>query len=571
MSLGFDLEKRNIWDRDHANDIFRFNLSLHHALLSGDSAIIRRFYQEGAGSLGCTDIYKYYEIERSFLYNARYKSAFVYAGLIPWIVESIVRLVASSGFIINSVLQNDGGGKFGDSLKEDLDNYINEVVKDIKLQELFERGVYLESGLGDFAYRISIDKSISDKPIIDVIEPQFLELEYKRGHINKVIIKESADDIVLGSGIYKNTVMIHEIYSKDNNGNVLINYKFYVKEKEITEENNFALYQSCKKYWNLNETTINLPFKEFPIIYKKNNKRSELYKQERGVPDIQGLESIEDALSECLSNLVDTIRKSAPKTFVDESLLPSDIIGDTLEYSDFDHTYLLLKNSGLDPTKMLVTIQATIDYQSHIETAKTLISHAINKAGLSPTTLGVTGLESINSAAESQDAREKPSLRTRKEKLEEWKNVLIEVLNKYFQYLAYVNGEVIGDYKNLFNITFNEYLNPSTENVVSVISQAVAGRIYSIELGVEKNFIHENKEYTLDDVVIESARIRGITPQQEMELLGLVQEVEQDDNDNIKNLSLENTEGDEPSVFHISEPTEALNEEEFKNGRESNE
>lgn len=570
MPLGFDLEKRNIWDRDHANDIFRFNLSLHHVLLSGDSAIIRRFYQEGAGSLGCTDIYKYYEIERSFLYNARYKNAFVYAGLIPWIVESIVRLVASSGFEINSVLQNDGGGQFSTALKEDLENYINEVVKDIKLQELFERGVYLESGLGDFAYRISIDKSISDKPIIDVIEPQFLELEYKRGHINKIIIKESADDIVLGSGVYKNTVIIHEIYNKDTVGNVVVNYKFFVKGKEITEENNFALYQACKKYWNLDETIISLPFKEFPIIYKKNNKRSELYKQERGVPDIQGLETIEDALSECLSNLVDTIRKSAPKTFVDESLLPTDITGDTLEYNDFDHTYLLLKNSGLDPTKMLVTIQATIDYQSHIETAKSLISHAINKAGLSPTTLGVTGLESINSAAESQDAREKPSLRTRKEKLKEWKEILIDLLNKYFQYLAYVNGEEIGDYKHLFNISFNEYINPSTENVVSVISQAVAGRVYSVELGVEKNFIHENKEYTLDDIVIEAARIRGITPQQEMELLGLVEEIGQESESGEKS-NLENTEGDEPSVFHISEPTEALNEEEVENGRESNE
>ena len=51
-------------------------------------------------------------------------------------------------------------------------------------------------------------------------------------------------------------------------------------------------------------------------------------------------------------------------------------------------------------------------------------------------------------------------------------------------YLAYISGEEIqDDYSKMFNITFNEYINPSTENIVAAIAQAITGRVYSIEIG----------------------------------------------------------------------------------------
>lgn len=568
MALGFNLEKRDVIDNIHGVDVYRFNLALHHALLSNDSAVVRRFFQQEAAKLGCNDIFKWHEIERSFFFNARTYNAFVYAGLTPWIVESIVRLVASSGFQVNSVLL--GNGEFAEAKKKDTDDYINRVVKEIELQDKFERGVYLESGLGDFAYRISYDKNLSDKPIIDVIEAQFLEVKFKRGILKEITIKETSDEIQLGNAQFKHRIEIHEIYKKEN-GKVVVEYKFFLGENEITDKNP-GLYAACKKHWNIDKIKVILPFKDFPIVYKRNNKKSELYKQERGVPDIQGIDTIEDALSESISNLVETIRKAAPKTFVDEEILPVSIDGQTDHFSAFDHEYLLVKGGNFDPSKLLQTIQAKIDYQSHVETAKYLISLAINKAGLSPTTLGVTGLESINSSQESQDAREKPSLRTRSEKLKGWGETLTEVLDKYFQYLAYVKGEPIESYKDMFNISFNEYINPSTENVVDVIAKAVAGQVYSVETGVEKTFIHEGKDYTLEDIIIESARIRGISPQQEMEMLGLVEDNPEQPEEPKEDGSqdLENTEGDEPSVFHNqNKSTETLNEEE-QDGRSPN-
>ena len=101
------------------------------------------------------------------------------------------------------------------------------------------------------------------------------------------------------------------------------------------------------------------------------------------------------------------------------------------------------------------------------------MSVGINKAGLSPTTIGLTGLESINSSAESQDAREKTSMRTREVALESWRKTLTELLNRYLQVKDYIQGKSIVDYRAIINITFNEYTNPTLENITNVLAKQV--------------------------------------------------------------------------------------------------
>jgi hypothetical protein len=470
----------------------------------------------------------------------------------------MVRLVASNGFNVRAVLDmqqqeaetpiEPTDGVEQDSELEpqqatapressqdydttDIDKYIELICKDIELQEMFERGVYLESGLGDCLYRISYDHEISDKPILECIEPQNFELHYRRGKITKVVIKDCDDinqmDAVpfkVSSAKGRHIVEMHETYTK-RNGFVTVTYSFWRGDNKIEEHS--GLYDPCKRYWGIDDMVIQLPFREFPVIFKKNAKQSILYKHERGVPDIHGLDTMEDALSESLSQLIDAIRKATIKTIVSEEMLPSDEQGNTQEYSDFDRVFITLKEAGADPSKLLTQIQGRIDYQAFIETARALISHAINKAGLSPTTLGVTGLESINSSVDSQDAREKPSLRTREIKLAGWKTTLQEILNKYLQYVDFINNRPVADYSELIDVTFNDYINPSVESVLQVLAQAVAGKVYSIETAVMKVFEQEGKnDYTLDDIIIETARIKGITPQQEMESLGLMPTVE---------------------------------------------
>ena len=218
-----------------------------------------------------------------------------------------------------------------------------------------------------------------------------------------------------------------------------------------------------------------LPFRDFLIVFKKNPNNNQLYRGERGVPDIQGLVSIEDALTESASDLIDAIRKGGVKEYVSDELIPQDIKGNDLRLNHFNKTVITTKGSSTpgDSQNLWKVVQGDIKWEAYTRTMQNLMSIGINKAGLSPTTLGLTGLESINSSQESQDAREKPSMRTRQIALASWSKTLKEILNKYLQVRDYMNGLAIVDYTDLINITFNEYTNPTLENVTDVLAKQV--------------------------------------------------------------------------------------------------
>lgn len=182
------------------------------------------------------------------------------------------------------------------------------------------------------------------------------------------------------------------------------------------------------------------------------------------------------------------------------------------------------------------TVQGDIRWEAYVEAAKYLISSALNRAGISPTTIGITGLESINSSVESQDAREKPSLRKRAESLKTWKVTLSDLLNRYLQMCDYIDGEEILDYSSVIHIKFNEYVNPTQEDVLNVL-----GTKLQLGLITQKEALME-----LDNTLTaEQAEAKMLAIMEEQQLLS----------GNIPVLG-----GNQPNI----QPTEALNEEKEK-------
>ena len=179
--------------------------------------------------------------------------------------------------------------------------------------------------------------------------------------------------------------------------------------------------------------------------------------------------------------MIDAIRKGGIKIFMDDSMIPQDAEGNDLAINPFNKTIVTTRGSSSPAAndELYKVVQGDIAWQSYTETIKILMSTAINKAGLSPTTLGLTGLESINSSQESQDAREKPSMRKREIALNGWRKTLTELFNRYLQIQDYIDGRDVEDYRDLINITFNEYTNPTVENVTDVLVKQVAGGIKS--------------------------------------------------------------------------------------------
>jgi len=448
--FNFEFKYKNVLGNIRSPKVWQFRLAQNMAFLSNDSAVVRHFWRVDCSQF-MTDAFLSIDRADMFLAHHTPDQAFCYFGLIPMIVTGVQNLMASAGFVCES----------GD---KEVDDKLNKCIADNKLQELFSQGVYYESGLGDFAYRISYDPSVDPKPLIDIIEPQHIRLVYYRKRIKTIVIKEPSD---MDDGLE-----LHEVYSKNKDGYVVVEHFIYKDNNYVIESDSKSTYADYLQQLGLTKEymkPITLPLREFPIIYKQNHTHNMVYKGERGVPDIQGLETIEDKLSESISDLMDAIRKGGVLQFIDASLLKQDKDGNIQGYDSFNHRIVKVNGSSKSNKELVQTTQGDIKWEAYVETARYLISSALNKVGISPTTIGITGLESINSSQESQDAREKPSLRKREESLKTWTLTLKDLLNRYLQMCDYVEGEDILDYSDYIHIKFNKYVNPTQESIVELL------------------------------------------------------------------------------------------------------
>lgn len=527
-NYNFNLKDKQIIDNIRSPYIYQFNLARNMALLSNDPAVIRYFYQIDAPKL-LKDQWLTMEITDKFLAQYTPGQAFSYFGLCPMIVQAKVNLLASSGF----KCQSDN---------KDIDDKLNKLIEDAHLNQKFAEGVYLESGLGDFLFRLSYDPQISNKPVIDVIEPQFFEINYYKKTIKSFVIKLLAED--------DPNYELREIYYKNQEGDVCITYRFFTDGKYVDPKDKYLI-EACKLHFpsdiNLNE--VILPFKDFPIVFKKNANSNQLYNAERGVPDIQGLDTIEDALTESISDLIDAIRKGGVKEYVSDELIPEDVDGNELRLNHFNKTVITTRGSSSpnNPSDLWHVVQGDIKWEAYTRTIQNLMSVGINKAGLSPTTVGLTGLESINSSAESQEAREKTSLRTRETALQSWTLTLKELLNKWLQMCDYIEGQEILDYSPIIKIHFNDYISPSVENVTDVLARQVQAGIKSQKHAI-KDLNEEYNDIDAENEIIDILSEKGVPVLQDV-APGSVDDMEYstpknanlESSDSLENANLENS------------------------------
>lgn len=244
----FNLKNKELIDDMRSPAVYEYNMAQNLAMLSNDPSVIRRFFE--------VQIPKYFkdtwltmEADRMFLRQYLPGQAFAYFGIIPMIVNAKVNLVASNGFKCES---DD----------EEIDEVLNELIDEAELQKKFCDGVYWESGIGDVAFRISFCPDVCDRPIIDIIEPQHLEVNYRRGKIKSFVIKEVSKD----DASYE----LREIHYKNDEGYACIDYRFAIDGKYVPK-NDEAKMAECREKFppDIDMTPRQFPLKDFLIIFKR--------------------------------------------------------------------------------------------------------------------------------------------------------------------------------------------------------------------------------------------------------------------------------------------------------------
>ena len=464
-----NLDYQSMIDGIESNDRFEINMLTNKVLLTGDAAVVEQFYKEDYAKF--RGKYDKARVTNYFWHNVGPRNARVFFGIIKMINDGMTKLVTNGGFEASVI--NDAG----EPIKEDTDrlNHILEIndFEDSK----WGIGEAFQSGYGYSTFKLSYDKDIVDVPIIEVVKPEIVEVITKRGFKTGYVFKQRKE---VGSNIYE----IREIYYK-NSDKVMIKYEVWdvtgdVYEIPFTEIDSELMHKLDLEWLEGNPELDTLSkLKKIPVVLKNNTAYNSWFPlSPYGQADTQGLETIEDSLSELLSAMVDEVRKGKIKVLISETLLKQLSDGSSKGLDDFKLDYEIIEADAQAGKSLIQIIQGDINTEKYVVGVATLIMYACNKANLHPTTLGLTGVESIAASQESQVEREKVSLRTREVKLNAWRKALNDLFISTLQVDDIMNEREPQEYK--IQIDFGDFSNPTPESIIGVLEKAVAAGIMSI-------------------------------------------------------------------------------------------
>lgn len=402
-------------------------------------------------------------------------------------------------------------------INEELTNNVKEIIEEIrkenKFYKLMANSISNESWGGGIAWKINIDKDFSKLPIIDLADARSIELITKYGREQAIEFKQWHEKGEKGKDKY----LALEIYSTNENGDATITNELY---KLVNDKRIKVPLTEIEETADLEEKITFTGLKGMLAFYKPNRlPNSEFVGSPYGESDYAGCYSLFDSLDEVYSTMMDDVRKGRTIRFIPDTLLPRNNHGEVLKFNDFQLNYMKTKGTdaadfgGENKIETSTPTSKTLDY---IEQWKNLLITVLNNVGLSPLTIGVTGLESMNTSDSSQREREKTSLRTRKTKVSLWSEflelVIVQVLKVYSLYYTeeQINGleKIDVDESNLnIKVEFGEYIIKPFEERLSTYGDALIKGAISIEEMVEQVYqdtkTEEQKKQEIDRIKME--------------------------------------------------------------------
>ena len=322
------------------------------------------------------------------------------------------------------------------------------------------------------AFKINFDKALSDKPIIQFYEAMNCEFVYKSGCLLGIIYK----DFYKYNG--KNYVLIET--RRKLNGDSLIEYELFrledgeeVKKVELSEIPDLADLQNVK-IEGLNEV-LGVPVKFFFDPYNKNYGRS-IY---------AGKVDLFDDLDQILSQDSQTVRVSTPVEYYPVDLLERNKDGQPRMPKVFNRQYVAkesMPDGDGNSDGNIQTTQPELNFDKFSENAKNKID-LILIGLMSPASLGIDLARKDN--AEAQREKEKATIMTRNNIIDRNQVVLEKLFNLCLLVQEYMETGLITLKDYDIAVSYEEFANPSMENLMQVYGSAYVDGAISTKKYVE--------------------------------------------------------------------------------------
>lgn len=446
----------------------------------------------------------------------------IHTGIPQLISEKMVDLIVGNGYEIKVEGTDDTENE--NELQEALD----EMLDDNKFNQLLGKGIETESWSGGTSWKITLDPRISEYPIFEVWEPENYTNVIERGRI--------VEDIFYT--YYKhnrNTYRLSERYGVDKKVGAYIDYELHQLINETQSTIGTAKWISValtelEETQDLQRFEIRGYFKRLSLYKPNKLPNSEFRHSFLGESDYAGSYGAFDALDEIASTWIQEFRDGKLNRYFPEELLLKDTSGNYIYPDDFKKDHILYADSpseNMDKQKIQYA-QGQVNTDKHVQSWRIWLTTVLNNAGFSPLTVGVTGLEAIDASSQSQQEREKVSIRTRNKKIGIWTEFLQDFLKTALE-IHWITRNMTANADNTYSVknppefdlivTFADYIVKSKNDRTTEV-QLGLGTSWDILGGVQ--YVHD--DLTEREQLARSARIKleqGYTSISQAELSAL--------------------------------------------------
>ena len=364
------------------------------------------------------------------------------------------------------------------------------IEKDNKFHKKIESALKETLFIGDGAFKVTVDTTISEYPILEWYPGDRVEFVYQRDRIREIVFKTP----------YKENGKIYVLNERYGYGYII--NELYLGDKLV----NIKTIRSTE---NLIDITFDdsVMFAVPLMIYESSRYEG------RGGSIFDGKLDSYDSLDETWSQWMDALRAGRAKTYIPECLIPHDpSTGELVRPNPFDNRYFAADGDMREGQKnQVITDQPVIPHDSYMASYITALDLCLQGV-VSPSTLGIDTKKLDN--ADAQREKEKTTLYTR--------NAIVKALQETLPDVVAmcINADNIFLHKKgaeevKVNVSFGEYANPSFESQVETIAKAKQGGIMSIERCVEELYGDTLDEHCKEEEITRLKAEQGLQDMEE--------------------------------------------------------
>jgi len=453
---------------------FTRNMLINSAWYAGNDLELKQLYEQDLKAFKMhkktSDELNYFWAQPTDGTNVRK----IHSGIPQLITEKMVDLLLSNGYEYNTYKSSDL-----EELDEDNQIRLDDILKDNMFTVQLQEAIETESWAGGVAFKLSTKQRLK-YPIIEVIQPEDYEPVVEAGRI--------VEDIFIKYFSRKHgNFKLKERYGIDDKGG-FIKYELYRHTDGDWVDAKLSELDETKDLKDISFTGV---FEKFSIYKPNKLPNSEFRGSRLGESDYSGSHGLFDALDEVISAMIQEFRDGKIKNFWPSNLLPVDPTTNKQYMPPTLKKDFIVYNSGIgerEKASKPEMVQGEIHSEKYLSTYMKLMESILNNAGLSPQSIGVTGLESTSASEESQELREKTSIRTREKKINLWVDTLTNLFVLILKLDDIKNKKKPNDY--IVDVFFNDYKIQTKKDKTEIAAVGITSGSWDLKTAID--YVHED-------------------------------------------------------------------------------